>query len=93
MASPKRVEVLGTSRKKAGHLRLDWNTPSAERFEARNAWEALDLASRGCYRTPGCGKAGEPAPSMSRGLSAAHRRRWAAYAMSLYRIRIKGSSV
>ena len=47
------------------------------------------LASRGCYRAPGCGKAGEradrlaPSKSMSRGLSAAHHRRWAAYAMSL----------
>ena len=41
------------------------------------------LASRGCYSTPGCGKAGERAPSMSRGISAAHHRRWAAYAMSL----------
>ena len=30
-----------------------------------------------------------PAPSMSRGISAAHHRRWAAYAMSLG-LRVKG---
>ena len=40
------------------------------------------LASRGCYSAHGCGKAGER-PSMSRGIRAAHHRRWAAYAMSL----------
>ena len=40
------------------------------------------LASRGCYSTPGCGKAGERAGSTCAIISAAHRR-WAAYAMSL----------
>ena len=39
-----------------------------------------------CLCTPACRKAGERAgsgPSMSRSLSAAHHRSWAAYAMSL----------
>ena len=50
------------------------------------------LASCGCCRTPSCGKASvldRPAPSMSRGVSAAHHRRWAAYAMSLG-LRVQG---
>ena len=56
------------------------------------------MVSRGCYSTPGCGKAGEHAGMDLRhrclGLSAAYHRRWAAHAMSLgFRVQCLGSSV
>ena len=51
------------------------------------AWKAWEVWAEGCYRSSGCGNAGERAGSTCaidvEGSSAAHNRRWAAYAMSL----------